>query len=227
MTLGDRVAVMKKGLLQQVAPPQELYDHPVNLFVAGFIGSPAMNMLGGRLERVGDALRVKLGDQTLDLPASVLATRPALAGYVDRDVIVGIRPEDMEDADLGQPGQGGVLRSRAELVEAMGSDVLVHFGMDTSVIVTEDMRELARDAGSAELGAIDVGRAGDVGQAGEEGGARERQRTVVVARFSPQTRVREGDQVAVDVATERLHFFDPEDGLSLWGAEEMQAERGR
>src|SRR5690606_14288730 len=95
MTLGDRVAVMRKGELQQVAPPQELYDQPVNLFVAGFIGSPAMHLLEGRLERAGDGLAVRAGGQYLSLPAELVAARPALQSYVDRTLVLGIRPEDL------------------------------------------------------------------------------------------------------------------------------------
>ncbi|WP_067472928.1 ABC transporter ATP-binding protein [Actinomadura hibisca] len=205
MTLGDRVAVMKKGELQQVAPPQELYDRPANLFVAGFIGSPAMNLVQGTL--TGDAAnpRLEVGGQTLTLPPEVLADRPDLAGYLGRDLVVGVRPEDMEDAGLadapagaGQsdPGPGRTLTSTVELVEAMGSDVLVHFAIEAAQVVTEDTRELARDAGT------------DV---------REAQRTDLIGRFSPRTRVKVGDPVTISVDTGRLHFFDIDTGASVWG----------
>src|SRR5215813_5355336 len=103
MTLGHRVAVMKKGVLQQVAAPQELYERPVNLFVAGFIGSPAMNLLQGTLHRDGESYELSLGSQRLTVPAEVLADRPSLSGYLDRPVAVGIRPEDLSDAAL-RPG---------------------------------------------------------------------------------------------------------------------------
>src|SRR5215813_1014359 len=123
MTLGHRVAVMKKGLLQQVAPPQELYERPVNLFVAGFIGSPSMNLLLGTLRRGADgAAQVQLGDQTLSIPETTLAERPRLAGYFDRQVAVGIRPEDLSDAALagtadggGAGGQNTTLRAKVDL----------------------------------------------------------------------------------------------------------------
>ncbi|GAA4152636.1 sn-glycerol-3-phosphate ABC transporter ATP-binding protein UgpC [Actinomadura keratinilytica] len=206
MTLGDRVAVMKKGVLQQVAPPQELYDRPANLFVAGFIGSPAMNLLQARLERDGDGdggLRLEVGGQTLPVPARVLDERPALRAYLGRDVVVGIRPEDMEDAELvgsGGDEAGGTLRSTADLVEAMGSDVLVHFAVEAAQVVTEDTKELARDAGTDVLGALDAPR------------------TDLVARFSPRTRVKVGDPVVVHVDTGRLHFFDIDTGAALWEA---------
>ncbi|TDC66804.1 sn-glycerol-3-phosphate ABC transporter ATP-binding protein UgpC [Actinomadura sp. GC306] len=202
MTLGDRVAVMKRGELQQVAPPQELYDRPVNLFVAGFIGSPAMNLVQGTLS--GDAAnpRLTIGETTLALPARVLTERPALASHLGRDVAVGIRPEDMEDSELVDAPEGSTLTSTADLVEAMGSDVLVHFAIEASPVVTEDTRELARDAGADVPGEL------------------ESPRTDLVARFSPRTRVKVGDPVTVRVDTGRLHFFDIESGASIWGADD-------
>ncbi|MBA9006022.1 MULTISPECIES: ABC transporter ATP-binding protein [Thermomonospora] len=199
MTLGDRVAVMKKGVLQQVAPPQELYDRPANLFVAGFIGSPAMNMLTGRLTGEGDALRVEFrGGQSLRVAPESLTARPALRSYLDRPVVVGIRPEDMEDAELAPGPEDARLTCVADLVEAMGSDVLVHFSVDADLVVTDDTRELARDAGA------------DAPQQAAQGGA------PLVARFSPRTRVKVGDPVAAQVDTARMHFFDPETGASIW-----------
>ncbi|MFD0690323.1 ABC transporter ATP-binding protein [Actinomadura fibrosa] len=207
MTLGDRVAVMKKGELQQVAPPQELYDRPANLFVAGFIGSPAMNLVQGTLS--GDAAdpRLEIGGQTLALPAAVLAERPALASYLGRDVVVGIRPEDMEDSELVEAREDRALVSTAELVEAMGSDVLVHFAIEAAQVVTEDTKELARDAGTDVLGTL------------------ESPRTDLVARFSPRTRVKVGDPVTIQVDTGRLHFFDIESGASIWGSDDAGASR--
>jgi multiple sugar transport system ATP-binding protein len=200
MTLGDRVAVMKKGELQQVAPPQELYDRPANLFVAGFIGSPAMNLLQGELTGTEDDLRLRIGGQELRVGAAVLEQRPALRDYIGRTLVVGIRPEDMEDAELSEAADGSRFTSRAELVEAMGSDVLVHFGLEASTVVTEDTKELARDAGTDVLGTLETPH------------------TIVVARFSPRTRVKVGDSVDVRVDTTRLHFFDLETSASIWGS---------
>jgi multiple sugar transport system ATP-binding protein len=200
MTLGDRVAVMKKGELQQVAPPQELYDRPANLFVAGFIGSPAMNLLQGELSGTEDDLRLEIAGQELRVGAGVLEQRPALRDYIGRSVVVGIRPEDMEDAELGETTDGDRFTSTAELVEAMGSDVLVHFGLEASTVVTEDTKELARDAGTDVLGTLETPH------------------TIVVARFSPRTRVKVGDTVDVHVDTTRLHFFDLETSRSIWGS---------
>ncbi|WP_433471866.1 ABC transporter ATP-binding protein [Spirillospora sp. CA-142024] len=201
MTLGDRVAVMKKGELQQVAPPQELYDRPANLFVAGFIGSPAMNLIQGTLSGDAENPRLEIGGQTLTLPAAVLTERPALASHLGGDVVVGIRPEDMEDSELVDTPEGSGLASTADLVEAMGSDVLVHFAIEAAQVVTEDTKELARDAGTDVLGHL------------------ENPRTDLVARFSPRTRVKVGDPVTIHVDTGRLHFFDIESGASIWGSD--------
>jgi multiple sugar transport system ATP-binding protein len=201
MTLGDRVAVMKKGELQQVAPPQELYDHPVNLFVAGFIGSPAMNIVQGELTESGeDGLDLKLGSQTLRVDKAVFEARPDLRGYLGRLLAVGIRPEDMEDATLMSSPDNTTLRSTADLVEAMGSDVLVHFVLDVPMVVTDDTKELARDVGTDVLGALDQG-----------------EKTDMIARFSPRTSASHGEPITVQVATDRLHYFDPDTGLSIWG----------
>jgi multiple sugar transport system ATP-binding protein len=130
MTMGDRVAVIQQGMLQQVDTPQTLYERPVNLFVAGFIGSPAMNLLQARLVRSNGSLDVELGPNHLPVPADVLAARPALAAYEDREIVLGIRPEDMEDAELvsDAPAERRI-SSVVELKEALGSDVVIHFNL--------------------------------------------------------------------------------------------------
>ncbi|GAA4920514.1 ABC transporter ATP-binding protein [Streptomonospora salina] len=198
MTLGDRVAVLKKGLLQQAAPPQELYDHPANLFVAGFIGSPAMNLLQGRLDADGSAARVQLGGQTLAVPASLLERRPGLRAYLGREVALGIRPEDMDDAELRDGERETVLTSTTDIVEALGPELLVHFRLPAPPVVTDDTRELARDAGADGIDA-----------AAPDSGA--------VARFSPRSRARTGRPLRVRVDTGRLYFFDPATGDAIRG----------
>src|SRR5262249_8284755 len=127
MTMGDRVAVMRKGELQQVDDPQTLYDRPVNLFVGGFIGSPAMNIVHATVERSNGSIAVALGDQKLEVDESVLAARPALTSFDGRNVVLGIRPEHLEDASLatGTP-PGRRLRGLVELREALGSELMVH-----------------------------------------------------------------------------------------------------
>jgi multiple sugar transport system ATP-binding protein len=200
MTLGDRVAVMRKGVLQQVDKPQVLYDHPVNLFVAGFIGSPAMNLLEGTVAEDDGTLSFTLGRQRLTVPAELLARRPALRSYVGRRVIVGIRPEDIEDAALVRDNAPGArLSSTVDLVESMGSEVLVHFTIDAPMADTEHTRELAEDAGEDPAA---LNRPGE---------------TVVVARFGPRTRAAEGQPMEAAVDAEHMHVFDPETGLSIFG----------
>ena len=197
MTLGDRVAVMRGGVLQQIGPPQDLYDRPVNLSVAGFIGSPGMNMFTAELgiDDTG-AASLSFGGQALAVPASVLHARPALRAYSGAPVAVGVRPEDMEDAGIVGAEAGTTLTSVADLVEAMGSDVMVHFPVDADPVLTAERRELAADTG---------------GEVGRSGGS------VLIGRFSPRTRVFEGQPVTVRVDTARLHFFDPGTGSAIWG----------
>jgi multiple sugar transport system ATP-binding protein len=199
MTMGDRVAVMRKGELQQVAPPEELYDHPVNLFVAGFIGSPAMNVLAARLERQNGDLRVHAGDETLTLDPHALEARPRLAEYEGREVVVGIRPEALEDAALadGVPPDRR-LHGKVELREGLGSEIVVHLSVRARPAVTEDVRELAEDIGE---------------ELPDEPGEDE---TTIVGRFDPHSRVQEGETAEIAVDTSALHFFDPESGLGIY-----------
>jgi multiple sugar transport system ATP-binding protein len=201
MTMGDRVAVMKAGVLQEVGDPQYLYDHPANIFVAGFIGSPPMNMALGRVVREGDGLAVRLGSATLRLHPSVAAQRPALAAYVSREVAVGIRSEDMEDARLVRDAPADTrLKAEVGLVEALGAQIVVHFEVDAPKVVTADTKALDKDAHTDEAPAHQ-----------EIAGTR------FVAAFAPRSRVRVGDQVEVVVDTERIHFFDPETGAAIRG----------
>jgi multiple sugar transport system ATP-binding protein len=201
LTMGDRVAVMRKGELQQVAPPQELYDRPVNLFVGGFIGSPSMNMLEATLRREADGrLRADLGGQSLILDDELTAARGGLTAYVDQPIVLGIRPEEIEDAQLDASSPAdrrlrGVLRLR----EALGSEIMAHLEVDVRAASTEDAAELAADLGVSSL---DDQRPG----------------TTVVARFGPRSQAAEGDTVEVRVDTRNLHFFDPATGLGIYEA---------
>jgi multiple sugar transport system ATP-binding protein len=203
MTMGDRVAVMRKGQLQQVADPQTLYDHPVNLFVGGFIGSPAMNMIEATLERRNGGLAAKVGAQEIPIASEEVAQRPGLARYTDREIVLGIRPEDLEDAALA-PDSRARLRGTTELTEALGSEIVVHFEIAAKHAVTDEVRELAED----------VGDEARVDQLAREDTA------TLVARFGPRSRVREGDKVEVAVDTRELHFFDPETGLGIYDDDE-------
>src|SRR5688572_27990425 len=144
MTMGDRVAVIRKGVLQQADTPQFLYDHPRNLFVAGFIGSPAKNMVDADLARSNGAGAVEFGGLRLDIPEQVFADRPDLKAYVGKRVVLGIRPEDMEDTTLASDAPPGRrIRATVSLREALGAEVLVHFAVSAPPVLTDDTRELA------------------------------------------------------------------------------------
>ncbi|MDQ3859393.1 MAG: sn-glycerol-3-phosphate ABC transporter ATP-binding protein UgpC [Actinomycetota bacterium] len=206
MTMGDRVAVMRKGELQQVAPPQDLYDRPVNLFVGGFIGSPAMNLLQASVQRENGDVFACAGGQRIRIEEEVLAAHPALASYGERPVVLGIRPEDLEDAALtSDRPTDQCLRGRVVLREALGAEIMVHFVVDAPPAQTEDVRELVQDVGD-ERAMQEVGE--------------ERRESTIVGRFSPETRIRGGETAAVSVDTRRLHFFDPETGLAIYDGED-------
>jgi multiple sugar transport system ATP-binding protein len=206
MTMGDRVAVIRKGVLQQVDAPQYLYDHPNNLFVAGFIGSPAMNMVEADLARSNGSLAIEFGGFSLDVPAEVLSARPALKAYEGRPVVVGIRPEDMEDASLvsDAPARRRI-RSNVILREALGADVLVHFGVKARPVITEDTKELATDVGAELVEAVERGA--------EQGD------WIFLARLNPRTEAQTGKPIELVVDTNRLHFFDPDLGHGIYEGE--------
>jgi multiple sugar transport system ATP-binding protein len=203
MTMGDRVAVIRKGMLQQADTPQYLYDHPLNLFVAGFIGSPAMNMVEATISGSNGSAALEFGGFRLRIPDHVIAARPALRKFEGKPIILGIRPEDMEDASLASQASDDRIRSTVELREALGSDVVVHFRVKAPIVVTEDVKELAHDVGREALEAVQ--------QEAEQG------ETTFVARLNPRTKAREGEPIELVVDVGRLHFFDPETGLGIYG----------
>ena len=207
MTMGDRVAVMRKGQLQQVAAPQDLYDHPVNLFVGGFIGSPAMNLIETTLEGTDGTLHAVAGDERIALSPELLDKRPALKGYEGRQVVLGIRPEDLEDAAIKTdvPSEHR-LRGKVELTEALGSEIMAHIQVGARPALTDEVRELAEEAGN-ERAAL---------------GAEEAAHTTMVGRFNPRSQVQEGDTVEIAVDTSSLHFFDPETGLGIYDNDEAK-----
>jgi multiple sugar transport system ATP-binding protein len=196
MTMGDRVSVMRKGVLQQVAPPEELYNRPQNMFVAGFIGSPAMNMLEATVARDNGSTRIVAGEMSIDLSEQTLAAHPALPAYEGRAIVLGIRPEGLNDAALSGDVSQPTFRGQAELREALGSEVLMHFSVHASAAITDEVRELAEDVGNDRV----------IEQLGSPG------RTTLVGRFSPRTRIREGDTIEVTIEEDALHFFDPSTG---------------
>ena len=189
MTLGDRVAIMREGVLQQVAKPQELYDRPRNLFVAEFIGSPAMNLIGADIARSNGQLVATFGDRSLRVGERVASARPALASFEGKRVILGIRPEDIED---GAFGEGARLDAVVDIREDMGSEVFLHFGIGGKVVAGEDVRAAV----------------------GED--AVEVKRSTWVARVDRDTAAAEQGRVELAVDTNRLHFFDPETGDAIY-----------
>jgi multiple sugar transport system ATP-binding protein len=206
MTMGDRVAVMRSGLLQQVAAPQVLYEQPRNLFVAEFIGSPAMNLIQADLARADGGVWVQFANHRLRLDASALAKRPALSGFEERRVVVGIRPEDIEDAAIRDANEGSRMSVVCDIREDMGSEVYVHFNVAGDPVTAKEVVEaLVVDAPEDQETRQAAERARGAGVS-------------FVGRLDRDTRARERQplELAVDVA--RLHFFDPETGLAIGGS---------
>jgi len=198
MTMGDRVAVLRKGALQQCDAPQHLYENPVNLFVASFIGSPPMNLVQAQIEQDGEKLTCVIGSQRLEAPGTLLTRLPALRAYVGQTVALGIRPENLQDAALaGHRGEGAnVLRGRVVTTEQLGSEVLAHVEVEAAPVVTQEVLEVAGDT--------DRALAEDLRSDASE------RRTTFVCRFSTETAARAGDEALVSVATDKLQFFDLE-----------------
>ena len=203
--MGDRVADMHRGRLQQVDVPQRLYDHPVNLFVAGFIGSPAMNLVQSSLSERDGGVYADFGPMRLRLPETVLAGRPALRGYIGKPVIVGLRPEDIEDAAFVPSANGSTMDVDVSLAESMGAELIAHFPLDAHSVgpggaaATDGGDPDADNAAAVALMAADAGTD-----------------TIVTARLSPRSAARTGEPLRVAVDAERLHFFDPETEDSIW-----------
>jgi multiple sugar transport system ATP-binding protein len=197
LTMGDRVAVMRRGELEQVDTPQQLYDRPVNVFVGGFIGSPAMNMVEATLEPSNGTLAAAIGSQRIVVGDEKLSAHPALRAYEGRTIILGIRPEDLEDAELlpdAPPDRR--LRGNVVLREALGSEIVAHFDIDARPALTDDVRELAADVGE-EL-------------------SNQAPHTTMVGRFGADSAIHKGQQVEVAVDTRALHFFDPDTGAGIY-----------
>jgi multiple sugar transport system ATP-binding protein len=200
MTLGDRVAVLRAGVLQQFDVPQVLYDHPRNLFVAEFIGSPAMNVVGADIVRENGRLQADFGEHRLDIGDSMLAARPGLARFEGKPLILGIRPEDLEDASIAGDSAGGRLSAVVvDIREDMGSEVFVHFGSGGRPVRGEDV---AAAIGEEAIEATEQ-------QARGKG-------SLFVARLDRHTRAKEGEKIELSVDIERLHFFDPATGEGIY-----------
>ncbi len=193
MTLGDRVAVMRDGLLQQAGSPKELYERPVNLFVAEFIGSPAMNLVGADVKKKDGALVAVFGENSLRVD-----DRPELAAFDSKRVILGIRPEDLEDASVAGAAAGRTIASVVDIREDLGAEVLVHFGIAGPPVRGEDVE--------AALGeeALEA-----TSESARQQGA------LFTARVARESRAREGEKIELAVDTSRLHFFDPASGDAI------------
>ncbi len=182
MTMGDRVVVLKDGVLQQADTPANLYSNPANMFVAGFIGSPAMNLFEGSVSNLDGEVAVHLGPNTVPVPASVLAAHPSLPDKVGETIAVGVRPDDMYDAALA-PQYEARITGTPVLLESLGSEIVTHLdiGVRPMDSTDPDMEDLTGGDDDAHA---------------------------VVARFSPHSNVKQGQPIEVSIDTNRLHFFD-------------------
>jgi multiple sugar transport system ATP-binding protein len=185
MTMGDRIAVMRDGTLQQVDTPERVYRRPKNRFVAGFIGSPAMNVVSARLARGEGGVTASFGEHRIAIADDVIGDRPGLFAR-EGQVLLGIRPEDLEDAEFAAEA---TITTTCTLREALGSEVLLHFPVATAATREADATRPIEPVGGAS--------------------------TALVARVHPESRVREGDRLRLVIDTKRLHFFDPESGLAF------------
>ncbi|GAA2673736.1 ABC transporter ATP-binding protein [Nonomuraea recticatena] len=200
MTLGDRVCVLRDGLLQQVDTPQNLFDKPVNLFVAGFMGSPSMNFVTAQVVRDGDGAAVTFADVKLQIPASTFTEKPGLDQYIGKSLILGIRPSDFEDASAAGSHANGwaTLPAKAEVTEELGSEINVLFLIDAPPVEHKDT-VAAQDTGDDEEAALPL--IGD--------------KSLWTARVNARSHVRPGQTIDLVLDTHNLHFFDSESGLAI------------
>ena len=196
MTLGDRVCVLRGGILQQVDRPQVLYDRPANLFVAGFIGSPAMNLVEAQLMTDGGGVSARFGPHDLTVPAGILSARPSLRGYLGERVALGIRPEDMDDASAPEDSR---LDVTVDIKEDMGSEVILHFAVDAPPVDSAELRDVL---GDEAVEAADE-------QTHHHG-------SPFIAKVARGTAAREGEPVSLAVNTQLLHFFDLKTGAGIY-----------
>jgi len=198
MTLGDRVAVLRSVSasrpynLQQVGPPTELFDNPVNLFVAGFIGSPAMNLMYGTLESRGQEVWLKAGEYEIKVDSRSLDAHPGVENRMGQELVVGIRPHSLEAAVVAGPDDKRTIRAEVEATEMLGAETFVHFSGKRPPVITPDIEELLADTGQTASSLGDTSK--------------------FVARVSPDARVRRGESIDLIVDTAKLHFFDSSSG---------------
>jgi multiple sugar transport system ATP-binding protein len=198
MTLGHRVAVLKAVTakrpdnLQQVAPPSELFYNPRNLFVAGFIGSPAMNMVNGHLEHRDGAVYAVFGSHALRIDAKGLERHPGIEGFMNKDIVIGIRPGDFEHERIAGADESRTIAADVDVVEVLGSETFVHYSLSVPPVITPEIEELLADSGA------------DASTLGNE--------TKFSSRISSDVAVRGGETVRLVVDTAKMHFFDPDTG---------------
>jgi len=204
MTLGHRVAVLKPvsaqrpDNLQQVAPPSELYSNPVNMFVAGFIGSPAMNMVYATLESDATGLYAKFGNERLLVAQQAIDRHPGIANRVDEELVMGIRPGNFEAESVTGPAPDRTITASVTVAEILGSETFVHFELETPPVVTPDIEELLADTG-ADVSSLGI-------------------TTKFTARVSSDVAVALGQDMTVTVDTAKMHFFDPATGMRVGAA---------
>ncbi|MBA2425964.1 MAG: sn-glycerol-3-phosphate ABC transporter ATP-binding protein UgpC [Actinobacteria bacterium] len=207
MTMGDRVAVMRKGELQQVGTPTELFLTPVNLFTAGFIGSPSMNFLSSKLERSNGNYQIDVGGQKVTIHEKVTKDRPELEKYDGKEIIIGVRPQDFEDKSImgDDAPEGSSVKAKVDLVEVLGTETLVHFELNAPMVMTEDMKELQADAGGQDPATVE--------SRAEEG------TNEFVAQLDPKSRIKRGEEVELFIDTRQLHFFDIDNSQGIYGGD--------
>ncbi len=201
MTLGHRVAVLKSVTvkrpdnLQQVAPPSELFYNPANLFVAGFMGSPAMNMVNGHLEGSGEDIHVVFGPYRLKVDPQAMERHPGVENYMNKDIVIGIRPGDFEDARIAGNGADRSMEIDVEVTEVLGSETFIHYEVPVAPVITPEIEELLADTGS------DISSLGNT--------------TRFSSRVSSDIGIPPGSKATVVVDTAKLHLFDPESGARI------------
>jgi multiple sugar transport system ATP-binding protein len=192
MTMGDRVAVIRKGVLQQIDTPREIYLHPKNIFVAGFIGSPSMNFVYGTATKAGKGMKIKFGDNEI----KVTNAPEALSAYEGKEIVIGIRPEAFEDSVYANEKEfSEQVGIEISLLEQLGSDTYVHFYKDINPVQTEAIEEILADEGE------------DISVLGNE--------TKFIARINPNSTVEEGQKINLAIDPTKLHYFDPDSGLAI------------
>ena len=192
MTMGDRVAVIRKGLLQQIDTPREIYLYPKNIFVAGFIGSPSMNFVYGTATKSGKGMKINFGENEVN----VASAPKALMAYEGKEIVVGIRPEAFEDSVYANEKEfSEYIEIEISLLEQLGSDTYVHFYKDIKPVQTEAIAEILADEGE------------DISVLGSE--------TKFIARINPNSSVEEGQKINLALDPTKLHYFDPDTGLAI------------